>query len=167
MNAVVDDEQITQLLTNKATIFKDKYFILLPYDEDLSKISWDGQYHHTRKLFIQKSDILIATNDNTRKWALGEFNDSKENYIDEFKTLKPCIGGSDSHNFEELFSKNSDKSTWVKADKNFEGLRQIIFEPSRESLLQKKYPFKRIQKTLLKNFKLFLMIKHLLVKISS
>ncbi|GEM_PF-59096 len=153
MNAVVDDEQITQILINKASIFKNKYFILLPCDEDLSKVKWDGQDHHTRKLFIQKSDILIATNPKTIKWALGEFNDSIQQYISEFKSLKPCIGGSDAHNFEELFTKNSERGVWIKADVSFEGLRQIIFEPAQRIHLSNEQPHKKDAKNIIEEVK--------------
>lgn len=154
MNAVVDDEQITQILLNKASIFKNKYFILLPCDEDLSKVSWNGQDHHARKLFIQKSDILIATNPNTIKWALGQFNSSIQDYITEFKSLKPCIGGSDSHNFEELFVKNSERGTWIKADVSFEGLRQIIFEPAQRVHLSNEKPHKKDSKNIIEEIKI-------------
>lgn len=154
MNAVVDDEQITQILINKASKFKNKYFILLPCDEDLSKISWNGQDHHTRKLFIQKSDILIATNPNTIKWAMGQFNDSVQDYITEFKSLKPCIGGSDSHNYEELFVKNSERGTWIKADVSFEGLRQIIFEPADRVHLSNEKPNKKDSKNIIEEVKI-------------
>lgn len=154
MNAVVNDEQITQILTNKTSIFKDKYFITLPCDEDLSKLSWNGQDHHTRKLFIQKSDILIATNDNTRRWALGKFNESEEEFINEFKSLKPCIGGSDSHNFNELFTKNSEKTTWIKADQSFEGLRQILFEPSQRIKLSKEEPYQKDPKNVIEEIRI-------------
>ncbi|MCT3944942.1 gamma-glutamylcyclotransferase [Elizabethkingia anophelis] len=154
MNAVVDDEQITQILINKASKFKNKYFILLPCDEDLSKVSWNGQDHQARKLLIQKSDILIATNPNTIKWALGQFNDSVQDYITEFKSLKPCIGGSDSHNYEELFVKNSERGTWIKADVSFEGLRQIIFEPAGRVHLSKEKPNKKDAKNIIEEVKI-------------
>ncbi|MDR2231345.1 MAG: gamma-glutamylcyclotransferase [Flavobacteriaceae bacterium] len=152
MNAVVDDEQITQILINKSSKFKNKYFILLPCDEDLSKVSWNGQDHQARKLLIQKSDILIATNPNTIKWALG--NDCVQEYITEFKSLKPCIGGSDSHNYEELFVKNSERGTWIKADVSFEGLRQIIFEPADRVHLSKEKPNKKDAKNIIEEVKI-------------
>lgn len=47
---------------------------------------------------------------------------SKEFYLKEFN--KPCIHCSDSHS-----DFTGDKYTWIKADPNFEGLKQIIFEP--------------------------------------
>ena len=107
MNAVVDDEQICKWLANKKNIFEDQYLIALPSDEDLSNVSWNGQDHQARKLLIQKSDILIATNPNTIQWALGKKHAKAEDFIEEFKSLKPCIGGSDAHTFDELFTKNA------------------------------------------------------------
>lgn len=149
INAVVDDEQITQILINKTSKFKDLYFILLPCDEDLSKIAWNGQDHHTRKLLIQKTDILIATNPNTIKWALGDFNSNVEEFINEFKSLKPCIGGSDAHTFDELFVKNKDRNVWIKADVTFEGLRQIKFEPQQRIYIGKDEPFQKEYKNVI------------------
>lgn len=155
MNAVVDDEQITELLNNKSSIFKDNYFILLPCDEDLSKLSWNSQDHHTRKLLIQKSDILIATNPNTIKWGLGKFNESKEEYISEFKSIKPCVGGSDSHTYDEMFIKNQERSTWIKAEVTFEGLRQIIFESEQRVYLSKDEPYTKDPKNVIEEIKIF------------
>ncbi|MDD2262495.1 MAG: hypothetical protein PHC31_10660 [Clostridia bacterium] len=140
MNAVVDDEQICKLLANKRNIFEGKYLIALPSDEDLSSVSWDGQDHQTRKLLIQKSDILIATNPNTIKWALGKKHDKVEDFISEFKSLKPCIGGSDAHKFDELFTKNKDRIVWIKADSTFEGLKQIVYEPEERVKIQEPNP---------------------------
>jgi len=140
MNAVVDDEQICKILANKKNIFEGKYLIALPSDEDLSKVSWNGQDHQARKLLIQKSDILIATNPNTIQWALGKKHEKAEAFIEEFKSLKPCIGGSDAHTFEELFTKNQDRKVWIKADLTFEGLKQIIYEPEERVRIQETNP---------------------------
>lgn len=140
MNAVVDDEQICKILANKKNIFEGKYLIALPSDEDLSRVTWNGQDHQARKLLIQKSDILIATNPNTIQWALGKKHESVEAFIEEFKSLKPCIGGSDAHTFEELFTKNQDRKVWIKADLTFEGLKQIIYEPEERVRIQKTNP---------------------------
>ena len=68
MNAVVDDRQIGDILENKKSIFKNSYLTFVPADEDLSKISWDGQDHQTRKVIIQKSSGLFATR-NTIEWV--------------------------------------------------------------------------------------------------
>ncbi|MBX2908882.1 MAG: hypothetical protein KF706_04580 [Chitinophagales bacterium] len=140
MNAVVDDEQICKLLANKRNIFEGKYLIALPADEDLSKVSWNGQDHQARKLLIQKSDILIAANPNTIQWALGKKHGKTEDFVEEFKSLKPCIGGSDAHTFDELFTKNQERKVWIKADLTFEGLKQIIYEPEERVKIQETNP---------------------------
>jgi hypothetical protein len=39
MNAVVDHSSVSEILENKPSIFKDRYLLCLPCDEDLSKCS--------------------------------------------------------------------------------------------------------------------------------
>jgi ABC-type lipoprotein export system ATPase subunit len=135
MNAVISDEDIIKILTNKKSIFEGKYLIFIPADEDLSKVSWDGEGHQTRKVLIQKSDGLFASNPNTIKWGLGykhpgnNREEKIENFVNEFKTLKPCIWGSDAHDYDKLFEPDMKRYTWIKADPTFEGLKQIKYEP--------------------------------------
>ena len=44
--------------------------------------------------------------------------------------IKPVVVTSDSHSFADCKNLGKvDKMTWIKADKSFEGLRQILFEP--------------------------------------
>lgn len=129
MNAIVDHSEVSKILESKPSIFKDRYLLCLPCDEDLSKCSWDGQGHLARKLLIQKSHMLLSSNDGTRSFALGKRHASLDEFKTEFKTLKPCIHSSDSHNFDELFCPKEGRHTWIKADPTFYGLRQILNEP--------------------------------------
>lgn len=129
MNAVISDDEISKVLSEQPSLFKGKFLITTPSDEDLSDVDWNNQGHLTRKILIQKSDCLFASNPNTIKWALGKFGDTPQEYINEFKSLKPCIWGSDSHTYDEMFVKNANRLCWVKADPTFEGLKQIIYEP--------------------------------------
>ena len=126
LNASVSDDSISKELNNKR--FAEKFLIGLPPDEDLSKVSWDSQGHQFRKVLIQKSDFLFSTNPNTIKWALGK-KDGADKQEKEFKSLKPCIGGSDAHDFQRLFEPDKSNYTWIKADLTFEGLRQTTYEP--------------------------------------
>ena len=129
MNAVVDHSAVSEILEGKPSIFKDRYLLCLPCDEDLSKCNWDGQGHLSRKLLIQKSHLLFSANAGTRAFALGKKHASPEEFKSEFKTFKPCIHSSDSHTFDELFSPDESRHTWIKADPTFYGLRQILNEP--------------------------------------
>jgi energy-coupling factor transporter ATP-binding protein EcfA2 len=148
MNAVVDDDAIFELLKNSK--FSGKYLFGVVADEDLSRIGWDSQDHHSRKVLIQKSDILFSSNPSTKNWALAlnpPYTEGIKNFIKEFRTLKPCVHGSDCHSFPEIghpCAKRKDKGhtctdgnvdcdlrfCWIKADPTFEGLKQILYEPS-------------------------------------
>ncbi|MBO1358942.1 AAA family ATPase [Acetobacter sacchari] len=147
-NAVVDDNHILQALQDSR--FKDKFLFCVVADEDLPKLKWDSQDHHTRKLLIQRSDALFAGNPATRNWALArepQYTDGEEHFLREFKTLKPCVHGSDCHGYPEIghpCAKRGKKGhdcaavpaecelryCWIKADTTFEGLRQILHEPA-------------------------------------
>jgi ABC-type lipoprotein export system ATPase subunit len=147
-NAVVDDDEILKVLKDKR--FKEKYLFCMVADEDLSKIPWNSQDHLTRKVLVQRSDALYSSNPSTRTWALGrppQYKDGESAFIAEFKSLKPCINGSDCHQSSEIghpCAKRGEKGhtcagrpgvcdlryCWIKADTTFEGLRQIIHEPA-------------------------------------
>lgn len=157
MNAVVSDEKITELLENIKSKFRGQYIICLPADEDLSAISWKSQDHLARKLLIQKSNIFFSTNKNTIDFGLGKKSGSIDEFISEFKSLKPCLSGSDVHSCEEIeswlgkhvigydskeISKVNfvKKTTWIKADPTFEGLKQILCEPEGRVRIQGSSP---------------------------
>lgn len=136
--AVVNDEQIIELLTGNND-FKHKYFIAVPADEDLSEISWKGQDHLTRKILISRSNALLSSNPNTIRFGLAEKAGSMEEFLAEFKSLKPCIWGSDAHGYEQLYEPALERYCWIKADPTFEGIRQIFFEP-KDRVFIGKYP---------------------------
>lgn len=126
--AVVSHEDVTRLL-GRGPFFPKRHLIVPAADEDLSRISWDGQGHMTRKRLIQKADMLFSANPNTRSFGLGERHENPEAFEDEFKSLKPCIHGSDAHSIEELFVCDQDRQLWVRADPTFNGLSQLLLSP--------------------------------------
>ena len=134
--AVVNDGKIAKVLKNKRSKFEGEYILCVPLDEDLSEISWNGQDHNVRKTLIQKSDVLFSSNQGTISWGLGKKHSTILEFIDEFKTLKPCIWGSDAHDYEKLFEPDDNRYTWIKADTTFEGLKQITYEPDERVIIQ-------------------------------
>lgn len=129
MNAVIEHRQVSEVLEAKPSIFRNKYLIAVPSDEDLSECSWDGQGHLARKVMIQKAHMLFSANAGTRDFGLGLRHPSVEEFIAEFKSLKPCIHGSDAHDEEHLFVPDDQRYTWIKADPTFAGLKRILREP--------------------------------------
>ena len=133
----VDESIILDKLNND--LFKDRHIISIPVDEDLSKgVPWSGRDSLSRKLLCQQSHCFMTSNDGTREWALGR--DGIEAQIDEFGSLKPCIWGSDAHNYDRMFCPDGDKFCWVKSEPTFEGLQQILYEPGERVRIQQEKP---------------------------
>jgi hypothetical protein len=83
---------------------------------------------------MQSADIFESRDQNNIDLINGIETSTNEVFFKNFfKTLggkaKPCISGSDAHKFEHYGNFPSNKTTWVKGDPTFEGLRQIIYEP--------------------------------------
>lgn len=144
MNATVDASQIKEKLEENR-IFKGKYLIVLA-DEKLSKYGWDGQGHGTRKHLIQMSHAMFASNQSYIDFCLGKFHPSTDAFVKEFKSLKPCIWGCDSHSFDQRFlepdsnNKGITSYCWIKADVTWDGLKQILYEPEARVRIQEKSP---------------------------
>lgn len=152
-NAVVDDDAILKALADSR--FKDKFLFCVVSDEDLPKLKWDSQAHHSRKVLVQRSDALFSGNPKTRSWALAQppYQDGEAHFIKEFMSLKACLHGSDAHGPDEVgypCAKRGDKThtcnpsksedcelryCWIKADATFEGLRQILHEPAARAFI--------------------------------
>lgn len=125
--------------------FADKFLVFLPYDEyggigDIEPNSDDW----IKKKFIKKSDILGSSNRKQIEFFLWKSPPARSGgdkftaaqFAEWFGNKKPCIKGSDSHNHSyplgQLMDSNSqpiDKHCWIKAEKTFEGLKQIVFDP--------------------------------------
>lgn len=155
--ATVNDVQIRDILEAKQSIFKNNYIVCIPVDEDLSKYSWSGQGHAVRKGYYQHCNAFFASNQGTIDFGLGKKHGCKEDFVKEFKSLKPSICGCDAHSCDEITqwlgqnvvvrnAANPDKTDvhkhtlWIKADPCFDGLRQILFEPESRVRIQSSQP---------------------------
>jgi predicted ATP-dependent endonuclease of OLD family len=138
--AAIDHNQITEVLSKHKDIFGGKYVIAVPVDEDLAKISWSGQDHMVRKAFYQEANLFFATNPNTIDFGLGRKHQTKEEYLNEFKTFKPCVIGSDAHELQSLCKMPNGNNCWIKAIPTFEGLKQILYEPEERVKIQQTKP---------------------------
>ncbi len=124
MNTYVEITEIEEILKkNSVSLFKDKHLLILA-DDYISLIDWNGQGHNVRKILCSLSNMVFSTNANTIKWGL-ENNTEKE-----FGSKKPCIWGSDAHSYEKLFIPDNEAYCWIKSDTTFEGLLQVLNEPS-------------------------------------
>lgn len=132
----VSYDDVLNVLNN--SLFKDKYFITIPVDEDLSSVVWLGRDYQTRKVLYEQCDFFLTSNKGTKNWALAKGREDKQKA--EFGSIKPCIWGSDAHGYDKLFCPDRDNYCWVKAEPSFEGLTQIRYEPEDRVRIQKEKP---------------------------
>lgn len=123
MVAMVNDEQISQILHSARSKFGGKYLIILA-EEYITKAKWNSSAHQGRKILYQKSHMIFSSNPKTIQETV------KQNFAEEFHGAKPCIWGSDAHEYERMFSPLAKgRFCWIKADTTFYGLKQVINEP--------------------------------------
>ncbi len=137
-NITVSHDSVTKELDKD--VFKSKHLIVLPCDEDLSKVDWAGRDHLTRKGIIKSCQAFFTSNPSTVEWALGNKSPDKEAYLEEFGRLKPCIHGSDAHTYSELFKPDQERYCWIKSLPTFNGLLQILAEPEDRVRIQASKP---------------------------
>lgn len=88
-----------------------------------------GSLGGVRRDIYHISDMVFSSNDNDRKYFLGQKSDNPVEVKEKCGSLKPCIHGSDAHTEDKLFAPDNDRYCWIKADPIFEGLKQLIYEP--------------------------------------
>ncbi|TCI90992.1 TrlF family AAA-like ATPase [Tenacibaculum sp. M341] len=115
----------------KSPIAKEKFLVWVPYDEYGGIDNIDPNVDTFFKLgIINNSDILGSANSKQIDFFLSD------RCVNDVGKKIPCIKGSDSHQIDYPFGKLKDKDSnpinkycWVKADRTFQGLKQIVYEP--------------------------------------
>lgn len=89
-----------------------------------------------------KSDFIIHSSCNDpknckdKKCKHNNLTIDREYWLNQSKYTKPLLQSSDAHSLEQIGKKFS----WIKADKTFEGFKQILFEPEDRICLEYERP---------------------------
>ncbi|MCQ2841333.1 ATPase [Helicobacter pylori] len=110
--AVVNFDQLLECLEKESLKLRGKY--LLGF---LSRGHGNSRSSSNDKKIANKSHFLIHSSDSQQN-----LKKDKEFWL---KHNKPLLQSSDAHKEEQI----GKKYTWIKAEKTFEGLKQIIYEP--------------------------------------
>lgn len=131
------------------TIPEDYRLVMVPYDcyGGMEKIDWKIQPSEDL-YFMQLVDIVEDRDQENIDLFACRRTPANEAFIENFKVTiggrpKPCISGSDGHSiasFRTWRTETKSKKTWIKADPTFEGLRQILFEPTARVRVQETNP---------------------------
>ncbi|WP_042371596.1 TrlF family AAA-like ATPase [Bacteroides neonati] len=161
-NFVVSHESLKELLVNN-TALRDNVVVIVSNSSidgassfqkhyDLFE-SEQGSLDAVRRTIYQISECIFSGNPKDRDFFLGIKHDPSGKIIDNTSnvkemcgSIKPCLHGSDAHTEEKLFLPDNNRFCWIKADPNFEGLKQVINEPEDRVYIGDEPPlFKRVK----------------------
>lgn len=127
----------------------DKRLVMIPYDcyGGVERIDWRTQMAEDI-YFLQLGDIFEERLQENIDLFAGRLTPINQEFIKNFQISiggrpKPCVSGSDGHSIEGFKTwrkETKTRKTWIKADPTFEGLRQIIFEPTARVRVQETNP---------------------------
>ncbi|GAA8085094.1 hypothetical protein Neuguinea66_13920 [Helicobacter pylori] len=121
--ALVSFDQLLECLEEESLKLKDKYLLgFLSRGHggiECEFLEKDSRNETIYKKVINKSHFLIHSSDNQEN-----LKKDREFWLGD-RYNKPLLQSSDAHKKELI----GQKYTWIKAEKTFEGLKQIIYEP--------------------------------------
>ncbi len=119
--AVVNFDQLLECLEEESLNLMSKYllgFLSRGHGSiECEFLEKGGRNETIYKKVIDKSHFLIHSSDNQKN-----LKDDRDSWL---KYNKPLLQSSDAHKEDSI----GKKYTWIKAEKTFEGLKQIIYEP--------------------------------------
>ncbi|GAA7190970.1 hypothetical protein HpCK14_13110 [Helicobacter pylori] len=121
--AVVNFDQLLECLEEESLNLMGKY--LLGF---LSRGHGNSRSSSSYEKIAKKSHFLIHSSNNQENL--------KEDRKSWLKENKPLLQSSDAHKEDSI----GKKYTWIKAEKTFEGLKQIIYEPETRVSIDEKKP---------------------------
>lgn len=131
------------------TIPADQRLVMVPYDcyGGMDEIEWEAQPAENL-YFMRLVDVVETRKQKNIDLFACRTTEANKAFIENFKVTiggrpKPCISGSDGHSiasFRTWRAETKTKKTWIKADPTFEGLRQILFEPTARVRVQEANP---------------------------
>jgi ABC-type lipoprotein export system ATPase subunit len=94
-----------------------------------------------REEIEKMSHIIFASSDSQREFWIGKKSLSPEQIISRYKSLKPCIHGSDAHKPEDVGAPVGDRFTWIKGLATFDSLRQACIDPEGRAFVGTNPPY--------------------------
>ncbi len=121
--AVINFDQLLECLEEESLNLRGKY--LLGF---LSRGHGSSRSSSNYEKIVKKVHFLIHSSNNQEN-----LKKDREFWL---KCNKPLLQSSDVHKEEQI----GEKYTWIKAEKTFEGLKQIIYEPETRVSIDKEKP---------------------------
>src|SRR5690606_17397124 len=156
-NPAYSEEEAFKKGLNEFAISYDKFFEIYTNLSDkikenvligVSNNSGDGasgikDIQGIREIIYSGVHFIFSAQPNDRIYFLGNGVDNEEIIKQKYGSLKPCLHGSDYHGSKDgkvICIPDLNRFCWIKADPNFEGLKQVIYEPEDRVLIQPNKP---------------------------
>ena len=75
------------------------------------------------------ADVIFASSPAQREFWLGKRSLSVEQICERYRSLKPCMHGSDAHDGQKVAVPDGQRYTWIKGIPAFDTLRQACIDP--------------------------------------
>ena len=124
-------DKIIEVLQNAPQYFKGKYITAIGKTE-WEAIEWNAQSIAEKKHMINSADIIFTAAESVESYQKGyeKLTEARVNNL-----LLDC---SDAHH--NMDSSNKDRlgncNTWIKAELSYEGLKQVLYEPTERLRVQ-------------------------------
>lgn len=90
----------------------------------------DDSFTAVRREIERIAHIVFSAAPSDRAFWLGQKPGADQAFIEQtYRTLKPCLHGSDAHVETKVAKPDHDRYCWIKGDLTFEALRQAVIEP--------------------------------------
>lgn len=159
IDEIIHDDQVSRLPTSSEMLsalqytFGNKYsesvLIMIPNSDDGINLT-DGNGSANGKQFIQDTVDLIQAREKRgaqdREFLLTPSN--------TYGKIFPAVTGCDAHRLEQMKTFPATSYTWIKAERTFEGLKQIIYEPDLRVRIQENMPEPPIKSKIIQSVQL-------------
>jgi ABC-type lipoprotein export system ATPase subunit len=102
-------------------------FAVAAGSDGLGGLKADSAFKAHREELGRIADIVFSGSPNERRYWLGDHPDAEH----RISGVKPCLHGSDAHEFDRILSPDGERRCWIRSSATFDGLRQTLIEPRR------------------------------------
>lgn len=90
----------------------------------------DSAFAAEREEIEAIADIIFDANQKSRDFWSGRGGLNEAGIESKYRSLKPCMHGSDAHTEADVLAPDLQRYCWVRADLTFTGLKQTLLEPT-------------------------------------
>jgi energy-coupling factor transporter ATP-binding protein EcfA2 len=138
----VELSDIRKMLNNDAWAKKNSLVAVVTNSTDgTGGLSKDGSFDATQEEIKGLADIIFSAFPSDREFWLGKKTGFSSDVIErDYRSLKPCLHGSDAHAIAEVLQPDDNRYCWIRAELSFTGLKQILLEPDLRTAIGQEIP---------------------------